>query len=93
MESSINENNTQEILSVFAWFAKKSFMNHFQILELPHSVYLAYNKHFYIDDLKQTEEGREYLAKVEKFNNPRTKADLSAIRNFGGYTPTSEGGE
>jgi hypothetical protein len=83
----------QEILSLFAWLTKKTFLNHYQILELPHSIYLAYIKHHHIDDLEQTPEGREYLDKARRYMYPRKQADLSKIREMGGYNTIQKGGE
>lgn len=81
----------QEILSLFAWLTKKTLLNHYQLLELPHSIYLAYIKHHHIDDLEKTPEGREYLDKARRYMNPRKHADLSAIRQLGGYQAMKEG--
>jgi hypothetical protein len=88
-----SSSNQQEILSMFAWLTKKTYLNHFQLLELPHSVYLAYIKHHHIDDLEQTPEGREYLDKARRYMNPRKHADLSVIRELGGYQSKKEGDE
>ncbi|MEH7416062.1 hypothetical protein V7266_12335 [Neobacillus drentensis] len=80
-------------MEVFTYLVRKANMTYKDILELPHSLYLATLKHNYIFDMEQTEEGREYLDKARKFANPRKHADLSAIRSFGGYNAVEKGGE
>jgi hypothetical protein len=71
----------------------KSGMGHIEMLKLAYPVFLSYLKHHRIIDLRKTEEGREYLGKVHRFHNPRKKADLAAIRSFGGYTAKGKDGE
>lgn len=51
---------------------------------LPHSHYLAYMKYNITYDLQESEEGQQILDKFEKYMNPRTDADISAIRQFAG---------
>lgn len=65
----------------------------FEVLQLPHNRYLALLKHNHIFDLQQTKEGREYLDKARKYQNPRKHADLSAIRQLGGYNTIKKEGD
>lgn len=52
-------------------------------LNLPCDMFLLMLKNATIDELMQTEEGREYLAKCERLNN--TSIDLdSLLETFGG---------
>jgi hypothetical protein len=50
-------------------------------------------KHFQIEDMQKTEEGREYLEKARRYQNPRKHADLSAIRGFTGYESVQKEGD
>lgn len=75
------------------YLSRKMCLSPNEIWQLPHSHYLAYVRHNWIFDLQQTEEGREYLEKVERYINPRRNADLSAIRSFGGYKPAQGVGD
>jgi hypothetical protein len=71
---------------------RKSGMDHYMLLNLSYPIFLSYLKHHRIIDLQKTEEGREYLEKVRKYQNPRKHADLSAIRSLGGYSTKETGG-
>ena len=52
-------------------------------LDLPCDMFLLMLKNATIDDLMQTEEGRDYLAKCERLNN--TSIDLDGLtKTFGG---------
>ena len=52
-------------------------------LDLPCDMFLLMLKNATIDDLMQTEEGREYLAKCERLNN--TSIDIDGLtETFGG---------
>ncbi|UOQ47735.1 hypothetical protein MUN88_17025 [Gracilibacillus caseinilyticus] len=61
------------------------------VWKLPHSHYLAFLKHNVTMDMQETEEGRDILKRFERVNNPRTHADYSAIRAFGGYSTQKVG--
>ncbi|WP_117161433.1 hypothetical protein [Paraliobacillus sp. X-1268] len=80
-----------ELLSDVTYLSRKMHISPNDIWELPHSHFLAYVRHNWIFDLQETEEGREYLEKAERYQNPRTKADISAIRSFGGYSGEKAG--
>ncbi|UVX70648.1 MAG: hypothetical protein [Bacteriophage sp.] len=52
-------------------------------LDLPCDMFLLMLKNATIDDLMQTEEGRDYLAKCERLNN--TSIDIDGLtETFGG---------
>jgi hypothetical protein len=70
---------------------RKSGMNHSTLINLSYPIFLSYLKHHRIIDLQKTEEGREYLDKVRRYQNPRKQADLSAIRSLGGYSAKEAG--
>lgn len=85
--------NHVEILEDFTYLSRNMKLSHSEIMRMPHNLYLAYLKHNRIFDLKKTEEGREYLEKARKFNNPRKHADISTIRSLGGYSAVNEEGD
>ncbi|WP_158735154.1 hypothetical protein [Alteribacillus sp. YIM 98480] len=82
-----------ELFSDFALLAHYYHFSHEQIMNLPHSHFLAYIKQAHIKELQKSEEGREYLSKAYRYMNPRVDADINAIRSLTGYTSTKKGGE
>ena len=72
---------------------RKSGMSYDEILNLPYGVFLSLVEQHTINDLMQSEEGREMVDKIRKFKNPRKHADISAIRNFGGYAAVEKEGD
>ncbi|WP_273130021.1 hypothetical protein [Bacillus weihaiensis] len=78
-------------MSNFAYLGRKTGLNHYQLLKLPYSIYLLYLKHHQILDLQETQEGRDYLAKLSRLTNK--EADLSSLRRFGGYKTQEKVGE
>ncbi len=87
-------NDEYELFSDFALLASYLNFSHKDILQLPHSHFLAYIKQCHVKELQKTEEGREYLKKAHRYQNPRKDADLSSIRALTGYTTSNaDGGE
>lgn len=55
-----------------------SRLNYFEVLDLPVDTYLMMLKNSVVDELNQSEEGREYLAKCERMKV--TDLDVDAFR-------------
>lgn len=79
--------------SEIVYLSRKMSISPNEVLKLPHSLYLLYMKQNYIMDLEKTEEGREYLEKARRYQNPRKDADLGAIRKLSGYSQQSKDGD
>lgn len=73
------------------YLSRKMSISPTQIWQLPHSHYLAHLKWNVTFDLQESEEGREILDKFNRYMNPRTDADLEAIRRFTGYVTKEVG--
>ena len=54
-----------------------------EVLELPCDVFLLMKRHAYIDQLNETEEGRQYLRDCERLR--QTEPDYEALRQMPGY--------
>lgn len=79
---SFSFDNTSSMNNV-VYLNRKSGMSHEEIMNLPYGIYLKYiEQHIYLD-LMETEEGREYLAKMKRLSSK--SADISAIRSMTGY--------
>lgn len=87
----VEEPEDYELFADFALLAKHFNWTHNEIINLPHSHFLAYRRQLYIMQLKESEEGREYLKKVRRYENPRKDADLGAIRALNGFYNEKEG--
>lgn len=57
-------------------------MNFWQALDLPCDLFLLCRKNWYIEQLSQTEQGRQYLEDCERYK--QTKPDLSALKKLMG---------
>ncbi|MDX5474505.1 MAG: hypothetical protein LPK00_03110 [Bacillaceae bacterium] len=85
-------NGDYELFSDIALLSHYYHMSHWDVMKLPHSHFLAYIKQAHVQELKKSEEGREYLQKAYRFLNPRKDADLSTIRALTGYISKEKGG-
>lgn len=66
-----------------AFLIKESGMSHYELIQLPYSVFLSYLKQFRIFQLEQTEEGRKalYQSSILQQKEPQ----WNKIRNQDGY--------
>lgn len=55
-----------------------SGLDYYRVLELPCDVFQLMLKNSIVEELNQTEEGREYLAKCDRLNT--TTMDVEALR-------------
>ncbi|PLS04019.1 hypothetical protein [Neobacillus cucumis] len=71
-----------------AYLQRKTKMSFKEIMGLPYTVYLSLLRENQIMDLKQTEEGRDYLAKVERLKV--TTPDFGKLSNLSGFKKAGE---
>ena len=69
-----------EILPVVRRVIRYSGLNYFQAMQLPCDLFLAMAKNDYVDELNQSEEGREYLERCKRLNT--TDIDLEGLKDF-----------
>lgn len=55
-------------------------LNFNEVYDLPYGLYLLYLKESWINNLKQTDEGKQFLKDLWRLQ--QTKADLNSIRSF-----------
>lgn len=83
-----NSNNQKasyfDVFGDVTYLSRKMNITPEEVWRLPHSHYLAHLKWNVTFDLRETEEGREILDKFNRYMNPRTEADLGAIKAFVG---------
>jgi hypothetical protein len=72
-------------MSDVAYLMSKANMTFDEVMNLPYGIFLSLVEQNTIQDMMQTDEGREILDKIRRFKNPRKHADLDAIRSFKGY--------
>ena len=72
-----------EFMEKIAYLNMKTRMSHTEIMNLPYAIFLAYLKQYQMFDLLSTQEGREYLEKVERIK--RTEPDFAKLRKVSGY--------
>jgi hypothetical protein len=71
-----------------AYLNRKTHMGYEQLLNLPYPIFLSLLRENQIMDLKETEEGRKYLAQIERLNV--TTPDFNKLRSKGGYKKAGE---
>ena len=69
-----------EILPVVRRVIHYSGLNYHQAMQLPCDLFLAMAKNDYVDELNQSEEGREYLEKCKRLNT--TDIDMEGLDDF-----------
>lgn len=79
------------MLQDVTYLSRKMNVSPHEVWELPHSHYMAYLKHNITFDLQETEEGQKILDNFNRYINPRSEADLVAIRQFGNYQTKKRG--
>lgn len=70
----------EEIMPSIHRAIEYSGLDYNKVLLLPCDVFLLMVRNHYIDELKSTQEGREYLEKCERLNT--TEIDIQGIRDF-----------
>ena len=76
------DNNTanREILPTVRRVIHYSGLNYFQVTQLPADLFLLMAKNDFVDELNQSEEGREYLAKCKRLAT--TDIDIEGVRDI-----------
>lgn len=70
----------REILPTVRRVIHYSGLNYFQAMQLPADLFLLMAKNDFVDELNQSEEGREYLAKCKRLAT--TDIDIEGVRDI-----------
>ncbi|WP_407268973.1 hypothetical protein [Radiobacillus sp. PE A8.2] len=65
------------------YVTRKAHMGYEQVMKLPYPIFVSYLVENKIMDLQETEEGREYLRKIERLKV--TTPDYSKLKSTSGY--------
>ncbi|MFS0776087.1 hypothetical protein ABC255_08785 [Neobacillus sp. 3P2-tot-E-2] len=71
------------ILPNIAYLIRKTHMGYKEIMKLNYPIFLSLLRENQIMDLKETEEGREYLRQIERLKV--TTPDIGKLSKLGGY--------
>lgn len=75
-----NVNSDNELMPTIRRVIKYSGLNYHQAIQLPCDLFLLMAKNDYIDELNQSEEGRQYLDKCRRLNT--TEIDLEGVKEI-----------
>ena len=78
--SADNDTANREILQTVRRVIHYSGLNYLQVMQLPADLFLLMAKNDFVDELNQSEEGREYLAKCKRLAT--TDIDIKGVRDI-----------